>query len=385
MPLLVNTFQSFGLDIGDRSLKAACIKKRGKDFALESFGEIAIPAGVFLQGEIQKPSELSALIVKLLQNIEGKKIRTDYVHACLPESETFIKLITLDAEEGSAELPALIREELPNHIPMNIDEMYIDWQILESDDSKNKSTKVLVGAIAKKISDSYTSALINAGLKPLSLQIEAEPITRSLLPIDATYSHATAIVDIGATRASFICFDKGAIQFTVSIPLSSGSLTALISQKLSLTMEEAEKAKKICGMDPENCEGALVEILEPSAKNLALAIQKNINFYTDHFDSSSRIESIVLCGGGANMPGLVRAVEKHLPNINVALGNPLINITKNRRRIYSSSSKKEPLNFLSRDLLSAPLLAPKNFTSKEHLTYTTAIGLALTNVSEKNT
>ncbi len=63
MQLLTNTFDSFGLDIGDRSLKVAYVKKRGTDFELKSYGKVDIPEGVFSQGKIIKPDQSGQLII----------------------------------------------------------------------------------------------------------------------------------------------------------------------------------------------------------------------------------------------------------------------------------------------------------------------------------
>ncbi len=377
MPLLTHTFDSFGLDIGDRSMKAVYCKQKGTDYTLESFGTINIPEGVFKNGEIIQPQELPKYIHQLLQKVQGKKISTKYAHVCLPETLAFVKLIALKADIDPKELPAHIRESLPLHIPIDPDDVYISWQILPTE--AGNPIQVLVGAIPKKVSDMYIQVLLQAGITPLSLQIEAEAILRSLLPMQATYEEPIAIVDFGATRSSFICYHNNTIQFTVSMPVSSDELTRIIADKLQLTHEEADKAKHVCGLDSERCENALNDILEPSITLLIDAIKKNLNFYTDHFQNAAPITSIMLCGGGSNLIGFPELLNERIKDINIVRADPLVNVVRKRKQTHAEHNMKHGLNFLQQSAPEYQYHIPEQFTVSDATTYTTAIGLALSN------
>src|SRR3989338_5264170 len=126
MPLLTDTFDAFGLDIGDRSLKAAYVSGRRSAAVLKSIGAVEIPEGVFDAGALIAPDMLCEHVQKLLAASGPKKIKTKYVHACLPETQTFLKLLTFE-NVSPEELPAAIREELPRHVPLAPEELYLDW------------------------------------------------------------------------------------------------------------------------------------------------------------------------------------------------------------------------------------------------------------------
>ena len=380
MQLLTNTFDSFGLDIGDRSIKAAYIKKRGTDFELVSFGKQDIGSGVFSQGKIVEPKKLQQSILKLVSSMHGKKIPTSYVHACLPETHTFIKVLSIQPVSAD-KLPAQIREELPNHIPLNIDELYLDWHILPNPDEDQSNMNVLVGAIPKTTSDSYTNVLQQIGLKTISLQIEAEAILRGMLPLKTEYTEPLAVIDIGATRSSFVCYDKGTIQFTVSLPLASDEITRQIMQALKLSEEKAEQAKRLCGLDPDKCDQAILKVLEPAIGSLASSISQNSLFYTEHFDRAKPITSIMLCGGGANMRGIIKALSAKLPDKKIYLGNPLLNLTKRRKHVHETNKTNTSLDFIKNPKLTKDYNIPPEFAGSRQLSYATAIGLALTNVT----
>lgn len=387
MLLLSNNFESFGLDIGDRSLKVAYIKKRGSTPRLLSFGALPVPEGIFEQGEIKKPDDLALLIKEVVKTSTGKKISTPYVNACLPETHSFIKLLTLNTVHDG-ELPALVREDLPNHIPMNIDELYIDWHLVERLD--DKQAQVLVGAVPKTIADSYAACLSSAGFEAVSLQIEAEAIARALLPQNDLPKTSIALVDIGATRSSFICFDKGSIQFTITMDISGDKITNLIKDKLNLTWAEAERAKQICGLDHQTGEGIIMEIVKSVVDELTSAIGKNIAYYSEHFTHASPITSIVLCGGGARLPSLKESLAAKLGKINIYHANSLINLVKNLKNKVNRNTNESSLNFLHPDITFEKVPAKgwsawggksqEPMSADTAITYTTAIGLALSNV-----
>jgi Tfp pilus assembly PilM family ATPase len=126
----------FGLDISDSDIRLAMLKKRGKEIIIYSINELAIPEEVVFDGEIKDELKLTTLIGKLINTAAGKKVKTAYVNCVLPERKTFIKLIQLP-ETSSSDLNEAIKWEAAQHIPMSLEEMYLDWQIID----ENKKEK----------------------------------------------------------------------------------------------------------------------------------------------------------------------------------------------------------------------------------------------------
>jgi len=379
MALLSSNFESFGLDVGDRSLKAIFIRKKGTSLAIESHCTVPVQIGVLEQGEIKKPDELAAAIKKIFSTVQGKKLNTRFAHICLPETKTFIKRISINPAKPH-ELPAYVRDELPNHIPIEPDDLYIDWKILETDAQK-RITSVLVGAIPKAVSDMYTSVLLSAGVKPMSLQVEAESILRSLLPLNQSTGEALAILDIGAARSSFICFDKGSIQFSVTMPFSGDGLTQEIAKKLQLSGDEAEKAKRICGLDPNECKGEMIDVIKPTILELAHTIKRNNGFYEEHFSGAHKIKTLVVCGGGAYLKHFNETLAEVLPDLKIYTGNPLVNVARSRNRIISKNENGVTFDFLEAGHPREDYNIPSSLLMRNTLNYTTAIGLALANIT----
>jgi len=333
----------FGLDISDQALRLVQLKKQSKNIILDSYGEINVPAEIIINGTIKEENKLSELIKQLINSVQGEKISMKNVIAALPETQTFIKLTTVPSTNPD-ELPQLIKEEVKNHMPLDPEEIYFDWQIMSY---TQKTTKLLIGAAPKQIVDSYFAVLEKSGLTPLALEVEAAAIARSLL--DDNDRQAKIVIDFGAVRTGLIVYDQGTIQFTVSLPISGNRITQTIAKTLNLKIDEAEKAKVVCGLDRNKCEGALLKILLTAIEDLTTQIKKSMVFYGSNFPGGNPVSEVILCGGGANFSGIDQVLGDKLA-IPVRIGNPLLNIKPNKK-------------------LSLP--------SNKILSYTSAIGLAL--------
>lgn len=344
---------AFGLDIGDLSVKLVQLKnkslwRKSPRFELATYRSTSLPPGLIVNGEIAKPEEVRQRILHLLKGVKNQKINSPWVVACLPESKSFIKLIhTKQSPEElfTEDILALAK----NHIPFdNPDDYYFEWQFIPS--NLPEDTQILIGAIPKNISDSYTYLLESLGLGVIALEIEAIALTRSMITAKKDYGEeARAILDIGATRSSLIVFDHNIIQFSTSIPFSGELITIALAQKLHLTYEEAEELKKKQGLNYEKNKDQVLAIMVEMNDQLVNHLNNALNFYYSHFGNANKITRIIMCGGGAALPKLNEILSTKL-NLPVAPGNPWKNL------------------FLKKSIELPPETA---------LSYATAIGLAL--------
>ena len=358
----------FGLDISDFSLKIAKIKKGREFLELESFGEIEIAPGIIKKGEIKKQEELTKVIKKAIFEVNGKKIKTKYVICSLPEEKAFLQVVKMP-KMSKQDLGSAILYEAENYIPLPIEKVYLDFQIVSFADNA-KEIEVLIAALPRQNVDPYISCLKKAGLQPLCLEIESLAIARALIK-NKTSDKAVLLIDLGLTKTGFIVFSGNCVRFSTFIPVSSHSFTKIIAKSLNVEEKEAEKLKIKHGLEGKIHfttkrnraekkieQGRVFEALIPALTDLLQQIKNYITYYKTHpsfkhFSKNHKgIEKILLCGGGANLKGLSELLSIEL-KIPVELGNPLINLSPNAK-------KKIPKAFLEKSLA-----------------YTTAIGLAL--------
>ena len=365
----------FGLDISDSSLKIAKLKRKKGFLNLASFAKKDIAPGVIKDGEIQDEKSLSSVIAELVVKTTGEKLKTKYVVASLPEEKSFLQVIQLP-KMSDEELKKSVRFEAENYIPLPIDDVYLDFRVIQPFRNHLDHVDVLIAALPKKIVDPYVASIKQAGLMPVAMEIESQAVSRALVKNEIS-PFPILLIDFGATRTSFIVFAGYSLRFTSSITVSAQNLTDSISKVMGVNVLEAERLKqkygldigkkisfkkklKGSGFDKEVVEDkAIIDVLIPPIMDLTKQIKKYIDYYQTHIGhehfanpASRSIKEIRLCGGGANLKGLVDilALELQIP---VTTGNPWINI------------------------LPQPLKEVPELSYEESLSYTTALGLAL--------
>lgn len=346
---------AFGLDISDLSIKLVQLENTSNRFLgsysykIKNAREITLPAGLIVNGEIIQPEKVVSYIIKILQGTKKgeKKINSSWVVASLPELQSFIKLIVLNKDKEEI-IDEDILIEAKKHIPFTEDEKYyLDWDILPS--IKEKTTRILISAIMKETADSYTKLLESVGLGIVALENEALSIARSTVTASKEYKNeARGLLDIGATRSSFIVYDNETVQFTADFDFSGELLTVALSQKMKISREEAEEIKIKYGLQYKQ-QKQIWSLLMDYSKNFAAELRKAIYFYYSHFPETNRIKHITMCGSGSTLKHLDKVLSLELKN-ECRLGH-----------VWKNLNNKKTLEL----------------DEKKYLGYATAIGLAL--------
>jgi len=274
----------FGLDISDSSLKIAKLKKsRAPFFDLASWGEFEIAPRIVKGGEIRDKQALIKIIKEALAKVKGEKLRTKYAVASLPEQKAFLQVIQ-KPKMTKEELRSAIIYEAENHIPLPIEQVYLDFRVISPSFLKEDSVQeVLVVALPKTIVDSYLSVFKKAGILPKVFETESIAISRALIKNEES-QFPLALIDLEETKANFIIFLKNSIRFTSSILVSEGQF-ALLSEE----------------------------------------IKKYVEYFQSHHPEIKKIEKILVSGNSPKLKEISEILSKDL-KISVKFGNPWVNI-----------------------------------------------------------
>lgn len=331
--MLINPFKNaFGLDFGDRSVKLVQLSKKGvglgkRRYKLNHASSFDLPPGLIVDGEIQRPEEVLRLLRHHLMSRNRGLVKGPWVVTSLPETKTYVQLIKVkvDPEDEKIDSRAVL-EQVPSYLPFDLESVYLDWQSVDCEDVCGKERSVLLAAVPKTIADSYTYLLNIAGLSPLSMEVEATAIARAVINRGKSLKgEARGILDLGAARSSFIIYDHGVVQFSLSLPVSGQKITEAISRALKIEPAEAEKIKRECGLESKKCQGKTRKVLTETLDDLTDKIFQAINFYKLHFPDKNPLTVIRTTGGGANMPALESYLSSKL-KIKVRKANPWVNL-----------------------------------------------------------
>lgn len=309
-----------GVDISDRSVKFARLGFHGADLRLQDFAEEMLPPEIVKRGEIKNEVALT----KFLQGIK-EKYKLEHVAAALPEEQAYLLLLKSPVERKS-EIYDNIELQLEEHVPIPATEAILDYGIVSSPTPEKKYFEVAVSVLPRNVVESYTRVFAGAGLKLSLLRIEACALARSLIADgdNGTY----LIIDFGKTRTGFAIVSNQLARFSSTTGVGGDDLVAAVGKALNVREDEAREIKEKQGLlKTEKQE--VYSALAPTLSALQDEIRKHYNWWEGHRDDGDikheKIGKIIMCGGDANIPGLVEYLSADL-EIPVQLGNPWLNI-----------------------------------------------------------
>ena len=370
-----------GLDISDLSIKLVQLKKSGGKIIIQALGKVDLPQGLLVDGEIINQKELAKYLRKLVARPDFGKVAGSEVALCLPEGKTFLKIVEIDKQIEDKK--AAVRNELEKHVPLPVDELFFDWQIIGD---SGHSHLILIGASPKKLVNDHLALLKEARLSASVIETEPVSVCRCLLESEnPSYRNEkrinTAIIDIGATDASLTFYSKNTILFSVSLNISGEEITQKIANALEIDHEQAEKVKVLFGVVNNAEETAAKKIIDNMAEDLQAKCSEALTFFNHHFSAWGAVEKIILCGGGANIKDLDKLIQKET-GIPTVRGDIFINFKGNKTNFFEKFRRTFGLNtdFLAENHNHNSPEEQSRTMKISHdvsLSYVTAIGLAL--------
>ena len=286
-----------GLDIGSSSIKAVELRGSKQGYELVSFGLQPLAQDTVVDGAIMD----APLVASAITNIfEQQKIKTKSVATAVSGHSVIVKRVTLPAMTEE-ELYDRIQSEASQHIPFDIADVNLDYQLLESVDTQ---MEVLLVAVKKDKILNHTNVLAQAGKAPTVVDIDAFALQNCFeVNYDPEPSQTLALLNMGASVMNINIVRGGVPLFTRDVSVGGNQYTDALQKELDLSFEDAERLKK-----GENIAGVADDhratILRSVSDILILEIQKTFDFFRATA-SGENIQRIYLAGGTARVPGLV--------------------------------------------------------------------------------
>lgn len=305
----------FGLDIGSMSIKAALIRKDGGSFFLDAVAASpSTPKGIMSESLV----DLQALGEAIKSMLAAANLKVVNVALSIPESQVYTKVIEMP-ELSEQELTAALKFEMEQYIPLPLDQVRTDWEILGKTERDGKKTMdVMIVAAPLTILQKYEKLMEMTGLTPEVIETEIVSVHRALLPL-VNNSDSHAIVHIGATTTNVAMISQGVIKSVFTIALGGLAITRAISVDLGIDLTQAESYKKAYGLNKDAFEGKIGKALSPMLESIIGDIKKSILLFREKNNNES-IKQVILSGGSALLPGIDIYFTNSL-DTQVVLGN----------------------------------------------------------------
>jgi type IV pilus assembly protein PilM len=290
-----------GLDIGSSAVKAVELKPVGKGFRVAAFGSEPVPQDAIVDGAIIDAGAVADAIRRVFES--NKAFKAKDVCASLSGNAVIVKKITLPVMTES-ELGESIYWEAEQYIPFDIQDVNLDYQILDpgtGPDSRGSMEVLLVAAKKEKIGD-YTGVIAQAGRAPVIVDVDAFALQNAY---EVNYglegAHVVVLLNAGASAININILQGDQSVFTRDISIGGNAYTEAVQKELDLPFESAEQLKRGIPVDGASFEEAQ-PVLRAVTENVLLEIQKTFDFFKATA-ASEQIDRIMLSGGASRVDG----------------------------------------------------------------------------------
>ena len=316
-----NSRSIVGLDVGSSSIKAVELIAKGRSgsFELSHLGLAPVPSEAIVQGAFLNASAITEAI---REAIENGKIKTKNVAAAVSGHSVIVKKVSLPTMTRE-ELDEQIRWEAEQYIPFDVNEVNLDFQILDGGNDDGQMEVLLVAA-KKDLIDDYVQVIHEAGLVPVAIDVAAFAVENAFeANYDVSGGQTIALVNVGAQVVNINIISNGVPCFTRDITTAGNQYTEEIQKALSISFNEAERIKLGGrGADSQDVVPQEVEQAVQSVTETVIGeISRSLDFY-GATSADSRIERVYLAGGASKVSGFAKAFHDRT-GLPVSAMNPL--------------------------------------------------------------
>ena len=295
-----------GLDIGSSAVKAVELKATGKTYRVTAFGSEPIPPDSIVDGAIIDGTAVGEAIRRLF---DRHPFKSKEVAASLSGNAVIVKKISLPVMTDS-ELAESIFWEAEQYIPFDIQDVNLDYQILNPGTAAGSSGTMdvlLVAAKKEKIAD-YTGVISQAGRVPVVVDVDAFALQNAYeLNYGLEPEAVIVLLNAGASAININILSGDQSLFTRDISLGGNAYTEAVQKELNLPFESAEQAKKGNPVEGVRFED-VTPVLHAMTENVLLEIQKTFDFFKATA-ASDRIDRVLLSGGASRVDGFTQALS----------------------------------------------------------------------------
>ncbi len=283
-----------GLDIGSALVKAVELRPVGNDFELVGFGMAQVPQAAIEAGEIKQPGAVQPAIRQALE--EGRIQATDAVIG-MSGGSVIAKRVTLP-KMSEAELGESIRWEAEQHIPFDIEDVELDFQVLRQE---GPQLEVMLVAVKKGKVQSYVDVVAEAGLNVCVVDVDVFALGIQYEHNSPEEKDVVALVNIGHETTNTNILQGGVNVYARDVFVGGKQYAATLAQRFDVSPQDADALVR--GKQGQVSWAEVEPVLDLVSQELGQEIQRTLDYFGTTAEHE-RIQRIFLSGGCALIPGL---------------------------------------------------------------------------------
>lgn len=303
---------SIGLDIGAGSIKMVELRRKGEAIELVKACLVEIPID-----PANKKANRQQVVREALRKVLDQGAKGKLVAIATPSQSVYIRYLKLPPVDVSR-INQIINYEAQQQIPIPIQEVIWDYQILRSKDISE--TKVALVAMKTELVNDLLSQVRAWQVEPEVIDYNPFASYNCLKFNQQLMDEETSVLmGIGASSTNLSIEWEGSLCWTRSIPLGGNDITAAIQKKFDLGFAQAEKLKRDDAVD-----GGVQEAIGGLLTRLVNQVERSLTFFRAEMGGTT-INQVLLTGGGAKFTNLDKFLESKL-GVKVKMASPLKNI-----------------------------------------------------------
>jgi len=302
-----------GLDIGSGLIKLVAISHGSGEPVLTKVAFTSVVDDAIVEGEVMDKGIVADAIKGLMASAG---IKTKQVVTAVGGRDVIIKKIAMDRmKEGDAR--EVIRWEAEQHVPFDMDNVELDFQILDPESEGLQMTVLLVAA-KRELVETKLALLSDVGLEPSVIDVDAFALHNAF---EVNYPDAmrgvVGLVNIGHETTNVNILDDGIPVLTRDIPIGTRRFREDMQRERGLSADETERILQSASADD-----TLRPFLETRGEELAVGIERAAAFLQSASRSAGGVSRIYTTGGGARIPGINQVLADRL-RLPVQMANPV--------------------------------------------------------------
>jgi len=246
--------------------------------------------------------------------VESAGLKKMDVVAAVGGHDVIVKPIPMD-RMSETDAREVIRWEAEQHVPFDMENVRLDFQILDPQ-GEGPQMRVLLVAAKRELIENRLSLLADAGLTPTIIDVDAFALHNAF---EQNYPEAldglVALVNIGHETTNVNLLEHGVPILVRDIPFGSRRLREALQRERGFTADQAEAMLQ--GKSAED----IRSMVEERVDELAVGVERAAAFIIAQ-SGGEGIGRVFLSGGGASIPGMVNALGNRL-GVRTEIANPL--------------------------------------------------------------
>lgn len=305
------------LDIGSSIVKCLRVDHSSDAPLITHFAMVDLVPEAIVDGEIMDRD----MVIEAVRECFGRAgIPETQVVSAIGGRSVIVKKILMD-KMAEADAQEAILWEAEQHVPFDIDDISLDFQIVKDDVGADQMEILLVAARKDTIQE-HAELLREADLTPTIVDVHSFALQNCFEEIIGGPSDdVVGLLNVGGETTNVCIVQNGVPYFTRDLTVGTNRLVEEFQKRFGMNDDDARRAVADPTSEADLTAESLMDAVSEVADEISTGVERSLSFLRTSGDAEA-IDRLVLSGGGGPFPGLADYLkERH--EVEVDVSDPL--------------------------------------------------------------